>query len=292
MNIWLLSFLILHASGFETDCLLQPITLNRFSIATGYGWHLADGNWSNVGQSSALTELVNYHKLTGRSSLLELESIFFSTMPPPLKGLTMRPDAFERWKQTASAVAPAVQSGIVTGFMLGDELVWNNITWEQLNASAAAVKDYFPSCFIFYNEGGAPLYEGRNINHFPVQYPHVPAAIDFVSSDDYGDMTQIKNTRWFYKKFLYPKLLPHQRVMLIPPAYNTTCCASPLLPDIDACLLKQMRLYLDWADDDELVVGSDVFHWSTYGADIGLMSLPQTMACYIQLSQQLVDHRQ
>jgi hypothetical protein len=37
----------------------------------------------------------------------------------------------------------------------------------QLNASSAAVKAAFPSCFIFYNEGGAPLYEGRNINHFP-----------------------------------------------------------------------------------------------------------------------------
>ncbi len=101
-----------------------------------------------------------------------------------------------------------------------------------------------------------------NNTHRWSRYPHVPAAIDLVSSDDYGDMTQIKNTRWFYKKFLYPKcgassfdrssslnnvfpyrLLPHQRVLLIPPTYNTTCCASPLLPDVDACLLKQMRLY-------------------------------------------------
>ena len=36
----------------------------------------------------------------------------------------------------------------------------------QLNATASAVKASFPSCFIFYNEGGAPLYEGRNINHY------------------------------------------------------------------------------------------------------------------------------
>jgi hypothetical protein len=38
-----------------------------------------------------------------------------------------------------------------------------------------------------------------------ISYPHVPAAIDLVSSDDYGDMSQVKNTRWFYSKFLYPK---------------------------------------------------------------------------------------
>jgi hypothetical protein len=37
------------------------------------------------------------------------------------------------------------------------------------------------------------------------RYPHVPVAIDLVSSDDYGDMAEVKNTRWFYNKFLYPK---------------------------------------------------------------------------------------
>ena len=63
--------------------------------------------------------------------------------------------------------------------------------------------------------------------------------------------------------------------MLIPPTYNTSCCAAQLLADVDACLTKQLRLclplpncvqqppvlpltacsYLDWADDDALVVG-------------------------------------
>ncbi len=42
---------------------------------------------------------------------------------------------------------------------------------------------------------------------------------------------------------LFYRLLPHQRVMLIPPTYNVTCCASTLFSDVDSCLLKQMRLY-------------------------------------------------
>ena len=37
------------------------------------------------------------------------------------------------------------------------------------------------------------------------RYPHVPAAVDFVSTDDYTDMAAVKNARWFYNKFLYPK---------------------------------------------------------------------------------------
>ena len=34
--------------------------------------------------------------------LPSFQSVFFSTMPPPLKGLTIRPDAFDRWKQTGN----------------------------------------------------------------------------------------------------------------------------------------------------------------------------------------------
>ena len=42
---------------------------------------------------------------------------------------------------------------------------------------------------------------------------------------------------------VFCRLLPHQRVMLIPPTYNVSCCASPLLSRVDSCLLNQMRLY-------------------------------------------------
>ena len=91
--------------------------------------------------------------------------------------------------------------------------------------------------------------------------------------------------------------------MLIPPTYNITCCASPLLSDVDACLLKQMRLYatpnttdcishcaaatwigqmttslllegvfphrVEFAQSHLPSLLSDIFHWSSYGADIG-----------------------
>jgi hypothetical protein len=36
------------------------------------------------------------------SSSCPVQSVFFTTMPPPLKGLTMRSDAFDRWQQTGN----------------------------------------------------------------------------------------------------------------------------------------------------------------------------------------------
>ena len=49
--------------------------------------------------------------------------------------------------------------------MLGDEIVWNNVSWADLNATAALVKADCPEPWLFYNEGGAPLWGNYNINH-------------------------------------------------------------------------------------------------------------------------------
>ena len=64
------------------------------------------------------------------------------------------------------------------------------------------------------------------------RYPHIPAAVDFVSTDDYGSIntgglnaSQIKrlsNAPYQYERFVYTKLLPHQGVFVIPPVSLST----------------------------------------------------------------------
>jgi hypothetical protein len=53
-------------------------------------------------------------------------------------------------------------------------------------ATAALVKRDCPDAFLYYNEGGAPLWGNYNVNHMHTEYPHIPAAVDFVSTDDYA----------------------------------------------------------------------------------------------------------
>ena len=287
-----------RAASADVNCTLPAAALHRFKYETFYAWHLADGgNWTNVGQSLSLELLQEFHAATGRPSLLEVQSLFFRPMHDvnaSLQGLTIRPDWQEAWANfSTSHVAPMVARGVVTGFMLGDELVWNNITWEQLNATAAAVKASFPDCFVFYNEGGAPLYASRNINHFHAPYPHVPAAVDFVSVDDYQPMSIRKNTEWFYRSFLYPKMLPHHRAWMVPPVFawiNATCD----LACWDTLAVTEAAAYLEWAGRDERIVGLDGFHYASYPPhDLGLVSMPRTLACYQALARQLiaVHHR-
>lgn len=73
------------------------------------------------------------------------------------------------------------------------------------------VKRDCPEPWIFYNEGGAPLWGNYNVNHMHTEYPKIPFAVDFVATDDYGSIntdpswnaTQIKkhtNAPYQYKR--------------------------------------------------------------------------------------------
>ena len=107
-----------------------------------------------------------------------------------------------------------------------------------------------------------------------------------------------------YQRFIYPRLLPHQKVFVVPQAYagaiSGYCPAvksftSPTASDLaamDDCLLNQTIGYLRWIDADDKIVGLDGFHLSTYGkapafVDYGVISMPKTLECYMTLGNQL-----
>ena len=51
------------------------------------------------------------------------------------------------------------------------------VSWVDLNSTAASIKALCPEPFLFYNEGGAPLWGNYNINHEhtecePSHHPH------------------------------------------------------------------------------------------------------------------------
>lgn len=102
-------------------------------------------------------------------------------------------------------------------------------------------------------------------------------------------MSITKNPVWMYKKFLYPKIkYPHQKVFVIPPVFgksDDSSCSSE-------CWDQQQKLeatqYFRWIEEDPMIVGIDAFHMQTYGSDLGLVSLPTTLACYQTLAKQLV----
>jgi hypothetical protein len=175
-KFWLLVQLVVTLAQ-DPVCNLAPDTLLRFKYETFYGWHASEGNFTNIGQSSSPKELTAFYNQTGRPGMLEVQKIFFQDIKiqhPTLRGLMVNPTGIANWEAMQPMVRGLVDQGIIIGFMLGDELVYNNISWVDLNATASIVKSAFPDRFVYYNEGGAPLWGNHNVNHMRTEYPHIP----------------------------------------------------------------------------------------------------------------------
>ena len=120
----------------------------RFKWETFYGWHPSDGNFTNIAQSPSPKGLVEFYNETGKPGILELEGVFFTGAAKPLRGMVMKPGGAEAWKAMIPTLQPLVDQKIIVGFMLGDEIVWNGVSWKDLNSTAALVKNAFPDPFL------------------------------------------------------------------------------------------------------------------------------------------------
>ena len=180
-------------------CKLAESALPRFKYLTTYGWHEQLAPWTNVGQSQSLEQIVAFYNETKGAGILEVSGVFFeeivnATVPTgshkgkKMRGQHMRPDWEASWAKLVPQLKPLIEKKVLAGFMLGDELVWNNISWVELNTTANQVKKDCPEAILFYNEGGAPLWGNYNVNHLRTEYPRIPPAVDFVSTDDYGTL--------------------------------------------------------------------------------------------------------
>ena len=66
--------------------------------------------------------------------------VFFQSIQlvhPKMRGLMPKPSALADWHALLPRIQPLVEKKVIVGFMLGDELVWNNISWVNLNGEHA-----------------------------------------------------------------------------------------------------------------------------------------------------------
>ena len=128
---------------------------------------------------------------------------------------------------------------------------------------------------------------------------YLPAAIDYFSTDRYWrcpnpppiencslmNEDEAMHNRWYYESYIYPRLLPHQSVFVAPGIFGDRHCLPPkphatnpcmqplcrcgdaaiengtLHAELDAMLVRKLRNYMDWIDDDNRVVGMLAYTW-------------------------------
>ena len=198
------------AAAENPACTLAASALPRFKYLTTYGWHQKQAPWTNVAQSQSVEQISAFYNETKKPGILEISGVFFGTIVnatvpsgphagQKMRGQEMKPDWEASWAKLVPQLKPLIEQKILVGFMLGDELVWNNISWVNLNTTANQIKKDCPDAFLFYNEGGAPLWGNYNVNRLRTEYPNVPPAVDFVSTDDYGTLNTVG---WNASKFV------------------------------------------------------------------------------------------
>ena len=106
--------------------LLMAAGVRSFKYETMYGWHASMANFTNVAQSSSLHEILQFHNDTGRPGILELQGVFFAAAPKPMRGQVVKPSGLADFTAMLPTLRPLIQQKIIIGFMLGDEIVWNN----------------------------------------------------------------------------------------------------------------------------------------------------------------------
>jgi hypothetical protein len=95
----------------------------------------------------------------------------------------------------------------------------------------------------------------------------VPAALDYVSVDTYlPGAAEPRYARAFYEAFIYPRLLPRQRVWAIPGLMAAIAPAES--PDAslarsvnDTLFVEKMEAYLRWTAEDDRLDGWMPFHF-------------------------------
>eukprot|EP01051_Picozoa_sp_SAG22_P008452 SAG22_NODE_643_length_8222_cov_5.448972_5_plen_373_part_00 len=245
------------------------------------------GPWLNLHPQLDVAADVVRCAAAGVRALWNVEKLFFNGSAglgtkscPSTPGGCIYPDWRRRWAGLLPTLRPLVANGSLVGFNLGDELICHTLAYSNISAVAAAIRADFPSAIIWWNECGhtvADAGEGEWEGH-----TMIPAAASWLSIDypyarkrpllpypppgtsppwDMHNVTlaPVAEVRAYLEHYVYPRLTPHQQVMLLPPAFGsrcfqdvhpapaTTCPSLACADDRAAGLVKD---YLAWTVED------------------------------------------
>lgn len=271
-------------------------------------------SFTNLAFANSAAEAVSNHKL-GMHSLLKLHGAFVNSTVK--WHFCLRTDYAARWAALAPELAPLLANGSLLGFFLGDELLWNGMSFAELQQYATAVRATFPrgSAVIYTNAAwptllptmpGQPQALGT-LGAVPDAnlWQRVPDALDWFSVDVYPNEASLQGAYNMLHSWVAPKLQPHHRLVLVPPFYGD----GPLVPrdqmeldcddsDCDAAMLRWANRTVRWASPggasfSDRVVAVTPYHWSdlnngTGVRDLGGKHLPRARAAWEELGRAVV----
>ena len=172
----------------------------------------------NLFFSKDISEINEAAKL-GIFNMLRLDEVFtYHIKHKGREGRALRKDYLQAWKTCADLVKPLVANNSLQGFSIGDELIWQGLSLDDLQKIASAVKKTFPDIIVYYNDARKPITHKENLFGDRIEFDKFPKTIDWVSFDYYASEAEL--VRDWYEKHLYPMMWPHQRAFVVPGSFN------------------------------------------------------------------------
>ena len=184
---------------------------------------------------------------------------------------TLFPDYQRRWDAAVPFLSRLLREEKIAGFLTGGERVTHNTTCSTWSILADTVRASFPV------SSGAVIYANEGIATFRDKLCDVPASYDWISMDYFragSGKGYIAGLRGLYETVLYPRLAPHQRVVVLPQTgqvfdvgvvCNDTCTAEIELQDA--------RDAVRWSREDPRVAMLAPYAWSRGPPEKGLAEL-------------------
>jgi hypothetical protein len=118
--------------------------------------------------------IIAAHSL-GATVLVNVKHLFFETKSKPL---VLKPGWNASWHAASARWAPFLKNGTVSGFWLGDELIFGGVSAATIEMVAARIKRALPQSIVWYNEAWTVF---SNPEHYQLQM--VPKSLDWISID-------------------------------------------------------------------------------------------------------------
>ncbi len=225
------------------------------------------------------------------------------------------PDFEHRLRGLHPQLAPLLTNGSLLGFFLGDELLWNGLSFNQLQVYARTMRAIFgPRAILYENEAwssllptmkGAGQYVGTLGATPDAQLLlHVPVELNWFSVDLYPDFFSPGGLVSTYHAFIRPKMRANQSFVLVPPFYGEANATRDTVSDCDdsdcdIAMTRWAEVCMEWVQgrwvDSERIVAIMPFHWMTLwtrgtqgSRALGGKELPRARATWEELGRAVV----
>jgi hypothetical protein len=163
----------------------------------------------------------------------------------------------------ANVVLPRMANRTAIGVFLGDEICcYNTSCWHgQLYPMSAKLRSLLgPRAILYENECGTPVLFD--------QLDKIPPDLDWISIDGYwgyepgrpGGATEAHFGRAFAEKYIYPRMSPSQKLMVVPGTFACSNFSYMPLENSSRSVVAKLQAYFEWAKEDHRVVGMMPWH--------------------------------